>query len=242
MKKKLMFAFAHPDDETFATGGTIVHYQQQGLEIHLYCATKGEAGKTGHPPYCSKEDLPQVRQQELEKACDIIGVDHLYLRSFKDGQLSHTPELEDDLEDVISAVQPDILVTFPPHGISGHADHIRMQQLCSRLAHEERISGLQSLYYVTRQNDNQDNQPPYGETLDQLDVIINVESTRKVVSEALQAHRTQNISVGRVFPGIFEGKLSGIPAENVYQVAWDAPQYAEKRKAQKRPYHSLFIT
>jgi len=42
-----LFAFAHPDDETFTCGGSIARYADQGnTRLVLYCATRGEAGKT----------------------------------------------------------------------------------------------------------------------------------------------------------------------------------------------------
>ena len=43
-KKVLLAVLAHPDDETFGTGGTLAYYASQGVEIHLVCATRGEAG------------------------------------------------------------------------------------------------------------------------------------------------------------------------------------------------------
>ena len=40
-----MVVVAHPDDETFGMGGTLALYGNLGVEIHLVCATKGEAGE-----------------------------------------------------------------------------------------------------------------------------------------------------------------------------------------------------
>jgi N-acetylglucosamine malate deacetylase 2 len=124
MKRKIFLAFAHPDDESFITGGTIADLHHKGVEIHLYCATKGGAGKAGSPPLCSLEDLPAIRTIELQHACEILGVVHLFLRDFQDGNLMNEPDLQQDLYRAIANVEPDVVITFAPHGISGHLDHI----------------------------------------------------------------------------------------------------------------------
>jgi LmbE family N-acetylglucosaminyl deacetylase len=41
----LAAVFAHPDDETFATGGTLAKYAESGARCSLYCATDGDAGR-----------------------------------------------------------------------------------------------------------------------------------------------------------------------------------------------------
>ena len=47
MRKRILFLLAHPDDETFGTGGTIARYARSGEEVHLATATRGEAGMVG---------------------------------------------------------------------------------------------------------------------------------------------------------------------------------------------------
>ncbi len=42
--KRLLFAFPHPDDESFGPGGTIARYAREGAEVHYVCATRGEVG------------------------------------------------------------------------------------------------------------------------------------------------------------------------------------------------------
>jgi LmbE family N-acetylglucosaminyl deacetylase len=243
-KPKILFAFAHPDDESFATGGSIVHYLSKDVEVHLYCATKGGAGKTGSPPLCSQEELPEFRARELKQACSILGIDYLYLRNFEDGKLVDTPyeELAVDLLYYIKKVEPEIIVTFPPHGISGHKDHIQMQKVCYDIVSSQSVQNVQSLYYVTREVPTKHTaSPPFGHTKEEIDVIIDVGHTRQQVAQALRAHQTQHLSVARVFPGIFENKLDGLRSENLYVVAWDSPIYQQRRRKFSKPHHNLFL-
>ena len=45
MNKRLLAVFANPDDEAFGPAGTLAYYAKEGVEVHLLCATRGEAGK-----------------------------------------------------------------------------------------------------------------------------------------------------------------------------------------------------
>ena len=38
---------AHPDDETFGTGGTHLRYADEGVDVHSLCLTEGEQGWAG---------------------------------------------------------------------------------------------------------------------------------------------------------------------------------------------------
>lgn len=242
-KPSVLFVFAHPDDESFTVGGTLVQYSSQDVTTHIYCATKGGAGKPGSPPLCTIDDLPEYRANELKKACLILGVDHLYLRHFEDGKLEEThQELADDILFYIKKINPEVVVTFPPHGLSGHPDHIQVQKICYDLLSNHSVASVESLYYVTRKTDTiQLSSPPYGHTIEQMDVIINVYDTRQQVAQALKAHQTQHLSVARVFPGIFEDRLEAIPAKNYYVVGWEKEQTQKKRLNHPHPHNDLFV-
>ena len=43
-QKRMLVILAHPDDESFAIGGTLAKYAHQGVQVVLLCATRGEAG------------------------------------------------------------------------------------------------------------------------------------------------------------------------------------------------------
>lgn len=49
MRKRILFLLAHPDDETFGTGGTIARYASAGEEVHLATATRGRPGWSAIP-------------------------------------------------------------------------------------------------------------------------------------------------------------------------------------------------
>ncbi|MBI5350546.1 MAG: PIG-L family deacetylase, partial [Chloroflexi bacterium] len=40
----LLAILAHPDDESFGSGGTLAKYVLEGVEVHYLCGTRGEMG------------------------------------------------------------------------------------------------------------------------------------------------------------------------------------------------------
>lgn len=122
----LLAVFAHPDDETFRCGGTLALLAQQGVRVHVFTATRGEAGSCGEPALCTPAELPLVREQELFCACAALGIEPPRVQAGCDGQLAaDKPErLVGEVLDVLRQVQPQVLLTFGPDGLSGHPDHI----------------------------------------------------------------------------------------------------------------------
>lgn len=54
----VLVVMAHPDDETFAVGGTIALYTQAGVPVTYACATGGEMGRRmGKPAFTNREQL-----------------------------------------------------------------------------------------------------------------------------------------------------------------------------------------
>jgi len=125
MRKRILFLLAHPDDETFGTGGTIARYASAGVEVHLATATRGEAGMVGDPPVTDREHLGEVRARELLAAAEILGVAKVHFLGFLDGQLASVPreQLAERAVEVIRRVRPHVLVGFGPEGVSRHPDH-----------------------------------------------------------------------------------------------------------------------
>ncbi len=75
---RVVFAHAHPDDETLATGALIQHLTEAGLEVSVVTATRGERGEvvagSGAPPAGSPE-LDAHRETELTAALAALGAE-----------------------------------------------------------------------------------------------------------------------------------------------------------------------
>jgi len=124
--RRLACVFAHPDDETFAAGGTLAKVAAAGDRIDLFCATDGDAGKTSGIPVASRADLAARRRIELTAAARTLGIASLSTPGHGDGVLR---EIDPDrlIGEVVYFVRrylPDVIVTFGPEGApTRHRDH-----------------------------------------------------------------------------------------------------------------------
>jgi LmbE family N-acetylglucosaminyl deacetylase len=130
MSRRMLILLAHPDDETFGPGGTIVRYARQGVEIHLGTATRGEAGMLGDPPVTDREHVGEVRAAELRCAAAVLGIKEVTFMGFADGRLADTPRerIVEKCVEMIRRVRPHVLLGFGPGGVSGHPDHVVMSE------------------------------------------------------------------------------------------------------------------
>lgn len=122
---KVIFSFAHPDDETFSSGGTIAKLARAGHTVQLICATRGEAGEVGEPPVCKKSEIAKVRSKELENAAKILGISQIYFLGLIDGTLHKIlqSKIEKPVLEILQKEKPDVVITFNKNGGSNHPDH-----------------------------------------------------------------------------------------------------------------------
>lgn len=142
----MLVTVAHPDDETFGMGSTIAHYAASGVEVHVACATRGEAGEIAPGSDATVETLGEVREAELRAAAEVLGAHRVHLLGFRDSGMIPAEQNGDPNvfinapeADVIAAltrlirdVRPLVVVTMPPDGGTGHPDHIRICQLTTK--------------------------------------------------------------------------------------------------------------
>jgi N-acetyl-1-D-myo-inositol-2-amino-2-deoxy-alpha-D-glucopyranoside deacetylase len=140
--KSLLFCYAHPDDESFGTAGTIARYAAEGVRVALICATRGEAGETSDPTLTTPENLARVRENELRCACSVLGVSDLFLLGYRDSGMAGAESNDDPrclyqadvtivagkIAQVIRQLRPQVVVTFEPGGGYGHPDHIAIHK------------------------------------------------------------------------------------------------------------------
>lgn len=129
----LMAVYAHPDDEAFGTGGTLARYADEGVDVHLVTATRGEAGQIAQGVAASPANLPDIRERELRCACEAYGIRPPHFLGFTDGLLTivHQGQAVGRLVRLIRVLRPQVIITFGPEGIYGHYDHIAVHRWVS---------------------------------------------------------------------------------------------------------------
>lgn len=126
MARRIGCIFAHPDDETFCVGGIIAKYAAAGVDVDLYCATHGDAGKSASVPVSSRDELAAIRRDELAAAARILGIHSVEIGRYGDGAIGQadTSLLIGDLVAFIRRTRPHILLGLGPEGApTGHRDH-----------------------------------------------------------------------------------------------------------------------
>ena len=219
MAKQMLLIFAHPDDESFALGGTIAKYAEQGVNITLVAATKGEAGKAAG--ICKPEDLGLIREQELLRAAEVLGIEKVIFLGYRDKEVPITPPLEiaEKLVRIIREVRPQVIITFGSDGASGHRDHRAMHHFTKsaiRLAKEPiepewgNSYTLPRLCYV---------RPAWRLTADKLldvDYTISISAWAERKWQAILKHQTQQGSRLR-FEGLEEKQKQDYLSQEYFQ-------------------------
>jgi LmbE family N-acetylglucosaminyl deacetylase len=131
---KLMTIFAHPDDESMGTGSTLARYAEEGVEISIVSATRGQRGWVHDPQdYPGPEALGKIREAELYDAARVLGVRQVYLLDYMDGDLDQAEPagVIAQLTAILRRQRPQVVVTFGPDGAYGHPDHIAISQFAT---------------------------------------------------------------------------------------------------------------
>lgn len=133
---------AHPDDETFGAGSTLIKYAAEGVSVYTACATRGDVGEIAEGSGATPETLSAVREQEYYAAGQVMGVKQSILYGYRDSGMAGTPDNRHPnafmnvpidvvvarVVDTIRETRPHVVFTFDEGGGYGHPDHIHASE------------------------------------------------------------------------------------------------------------------
>lgn len=148
-----MVFHAHPDDESSKGAGTMARYANEGVRVVLVCATRGEEGEILNPRMDRpgiKERMSELRIAELETACDLLGVERIYLLGYRDSGMPESPandhpdsfnradpdEVTRRMVEIMRAERPEVFVCYDESKGYEHPDHVKVHQIGTRAWHE----------------------------------------------------------------------------------------------------------
>lgn len=141
-RKCLLACLAHPDDESFGFGGTLAYYSARGVDVHLVCATRGEAGTVDERFLEGYASVAALREAELRCAVQQLRLTSLALLDYRDSGMAGTREnqhpqalvnapLEEVAEKLVGhmrRLKPQVVITFDSVGGYHHPDHIAIHK------------------------------------------------------------------------------------------------------------------
>ncbi|GAC1451672.1 MAG: PIG-L family deacetylase [Ktedonobacterales bacterium] len=218
---RLLAVLAHPDDESLGFGGVLAKYAAEGIATSLITATRGERGWPGDPRLNpGPAALGRMREGELRVAVRVLGLGHLCLLDYCDGELDQAPPAEaiGQIVAEMRRIRPAVVLTFDPQGAYGHPDHIAICQFTTAAvlaaadasapyARDLEPHRIAKLYYLaTPQDMAEAYQAVFGELTMQVDgahrhlsvwpewaITSRIDTTPywRQVWEAILCHRTQ---------------------------------------------------
>jgi mycothiol S-conjugate amidase len=140
--RRILFSFAHPDDESFGSGGVISRYVADGAEVSLICATNGEVGTVAPEFMKDYASVAELRLAELDCAAAKLGFKQVVKLGYRDSGMMDSETSRDPrclwqipreqvirrVVEVIRELRPQVVITFNKYGGYGHPDHIAIQQ------------------------------------------------------------------------------------------------------------------
>lgn len=156
---RILYIFPHPDDESFGPAPAIAAQERRGCEVYLLTLTRGEATKQRFRLGVSREEMGEIRYREMQCVEKVLGLHGMTVLDLPDSGLKEMNpiELEEIMQKHIKKIEPDVVVTYAVHGISGFEDHLVSHAVVKRAYCALKASGasyLRRLAFFTRYSED----------------------------------------------------------------------------------------
>ncbi|NNC95182.1 MAG: PIG-L family deacetylase [Chitinophagales bacterium] len=193
-----LFIFPHPDDESFGPASSISYLKRHGNKVSLLTLTKGGATKVRHKLNLSIEEMGEIRYKEMLCVEKVLNLDNLTVLDLPDSGLKEIDPriIEQSVENYIRKVSPDIIITYPVHGISGFHDHLITHSVVKRVYVElkSELHLKRLAFFTLSKNQAQSNDGIHRLNYsndEEIDCILNVEEQDvSKMNEALDCYIT----------------------------------------------------
>jgi LmbE family N-acetylglucosaminyl deacetylase len=201
----ILTIFAHPDDETMLTGGTLALLARAGANIHYVCATRGEGGELGEPPVCTRDEVGLYRERELARAVQALGGGTLDFLNYIDPLVGENQELfpytvdfeglVNQISQLIQEQKPAAIITHGSRGEYGHPGHILTHQ--ATRASVEALGEAAPLLYTFCADYPGHPRPRHANPDDLAHIILNIAPAFDQKAQAAYCHRSQHALFSR---------------------------------------------
>lgn len=215
MTRRVACVLAHPDDDTYGVSGSLASIAGDDVEVTLVMTTSGDAGQIADPILATRETLGTVREAEDRASWAALGLEpEIHFLRYPDGGVADVAQesLVAVYLDLLQRAAPDVVVTFGPDGITGHADHVAVGAAATAAFHSARAAGADGFHRLLhicfpqsrldRFNellrvrglpaiDSTQPYQPRGVPDESVGMIVDCSNVYDRKLDALRAHRTQ---------------------------------------------------
>jgi LmbE family N-acetylglucosaminyl deacetylase len=215
MSRRVACVLAHPDDDTYGVAGSLASLAGDDVDVTVVMTTSGEAGQIADPSLATRETLDAVREAEDRASWAALGLEpEIHFLRYPDGGVVEVAQesLVAVYLDLLQRAAPDVVVTFGPDGITGHADHVAVGAAATAAFHAARAAGADGfhrLLHICVPQSRLDRfnellrergmpaidstQPfqPRGVPDERVGMVVDCSNVYDRKLEALRAHRTQ---------------------------------------------------
>src|SRR5437667_8350752 len=114
--KTVLIFTPHPDDDTFAVGGTMALLAKNKNRVYVVIYTNDNKGS--YDQEMTSERLARIRKAEEEASCAVLGIpaDHVIWMGHDDGELEYVPPkmLCGQATKIIRQHRPDAVLSVDP--------------------------------------------------------------------------------------------------------------------------------
>lgn len=227
---KILYVFPHPDDESFGPARAIAAQVRVGHEVSLLTLTKGGATRERHKFGYSIEQMGKVRFREMQQVSRVLDLSDLTVLDYPDSRLKELDPrvLETAIANHIASFLPDIVVTYPVHGISGFHDHLVAHAVVKRVYIQMRNAGGSTpkrlaFFTLTLQQagDGSGQHTLSSSSIDEIDCLMPVdEEDMETFRQALDCYVTYRDMIEKT--GI-KNSLDRTVAFEFFQESFDPP-------------------
>ena len=192
----ILYIFPHPDDESFGPSPVIWQQIQAGHEVHILTLTRGGATKQRHKLGLDIESMGEVRLEEMKAVEKILKPAGWAMWDLEDGGLQKIANAAFELllKEHIRQIQPQLIVTYPEHGVSGHPDHLMIHGLVKTVFEKinSQPGGPKRLAFFTLPYEvNPGNPNLHFSAWEEIDCIVPLsEEARQVLHDTLYCYKS----------------------------------------------------
>ena len=179
---RILYIFPHPDDESFGPARVMFKQRRQGHEVYLLTLTKGGATKQRFKLGYSIEEMGEIRYKEMLEVAKTLELSGMTVLDLPDSGLKEMDprEIEKVIIQETERLQPQVVVTYAVHGISGFHDHLVSHAVVKRVFVEmkEKHTWLKRQAFTTLTQEEAQKSPHFrlnSSTVEEIDCVYQVD-------------------------------------------------------------------